>query len=151
MSITTENQPLIFLWCVLCGIIIGIIFDLFRVHRTFFKVSKIGVGIADFIFWLLSGFVALEFIIIFNNGILRVFEFIGIFVGAMLHILFLSKFFRKATIFLLKQLNRIARFILKIIFFPLVFIIKRLRKPFFAVIYGFKSGGKRFKRFAKKI
>ena len=151
MSITAENQPIVFLLCALCGIIIGIIFDLFRVHRTFFKVSKVSLVIADLIFWVLSGFVALEFIIWANNGVLRVFEFIGISVGAFVYLMFISKFFRKIATFVFRLLNILAKFVLKIILFPIVFIIKRLKKPFFAVVYGFKAGGKRFKRFAKKI
>ena len=151
MNITTENQAIIFFLCILCGTIISLIFDLFRIHRTFFKLSKLALALADALFWVIASFTCLHFIIMFNSGTLRLFQFTGFFIGALLYFTYLSKSFRKITTFLLALLNKTAIFILKVILLPLALFYKLLRKPFFAVLYGIKSSSKRLSRFAKKI
>jgi len=151
MDITTNSQAIIFLLCVLCGIVIGLVFDLFRVQRTFSNASKTSLAMSDIIFWLIASLLAIEFIVFFNNGVLRFFEFLGFALGALIYFSFLSKFFRKIISFLLKIMNWIAIILLRIIFFPLILIYKIFKKPYFTVIYGFKSSSKRLSRFAKKI
>ena len=151
MSITSQNQIIVFILCVFCGIIIGIIYDLFRIHRTFFKVTNSTVIIADCFFWLIASILSFQFIMLSNNGNLRLFEFLGFLAGFFIHFSFISKAFTKITVLLFKLLNKASKFILKIIFLPILFFIKVFRKPYFLLIYGFKANYKRLIRFSKKI
>ena len=151
MDITSQNQYIIFLMCFVCGIIIGIIYDFFRIHRIFLKSTKISVIIADSFFWLLASYTSLQFIMLFNNGILRFFEFLAILLGTIIYITYISKVFTKIIIFLLKLLNKFSKLFLKIIFFPILFLCKVLKKPYFLIIYGYKTNFQRLKRFSKKI
>jgi len=151
MEITSQNQILVFFMCVVCGLLIGTIYDLFRIHRTIFKPRKYSIILGDCFFWLLTSFVSLQFIISFNSGNLRLFEFLGIIIGVFLYLAYLSKFCSKIVVFLYKLLNKLARFLLKVVLFPLVFFIKKMKKPCFLLIYGFKANLGRLKRFSKKI
>ena len=73
-----ENQAYIFVMFILIGILIGLIFDIFRVSRQFFKTSNIITYIEDAVFWILIGLVLFISIFKLNNGELRAYIFLGV-------------------------------------------------------------------------
>ena len=73
------SQEQIFIFFFIIGIIIGIIFDIFRVLRKNIKTPDIITLIEDIIFFVLSGFLVLYSIIKLNNGEIRFYLFIAIF------------------------------------------------------------------------
>ena len=87
------NKLYIFLLFILTGIVIGIVFDIFRIFRRSFKTNDIITYVQDFLFWLVTGCILLFSIFTFNNGGLRGDIFIGIILGVLLHLLLLSKYF----------------------------------------------------------
>ena len=121
------NQLYIFLCFFLTGIVIGILFDIFRILRRSFKTWDIVTYIQDFIFWILSGVILLYSIFTFNNGELRAFVFIGILLGITLYILLISKYFIKIAV-------KIILIIKKILFYPINFIKKHIIKPIYKII-----------------
>ena len=121
------NQLYIFLCFFLTGIVIGILFDIFRILRRSFKTWDIVTYIQDFIFWILSGVILLYSIFTFNNGELRAFVFVGILLGVTLYILLISKFFIKIAV-------KIILIIKKILFYPINFIKKHIIKPIYKII-----------------
>ena len=86
------NQANLFLIFTIDGIIIGVLFDIFRILRKSFKTSDIVTYIEDIIFWILTGFIILYSIFVFNNGQLRLFMFLGIILGAFIYMLFISSY-----------------------------------------------------------
>ena len=79
------SQEQIFIFFFIIGIIIGIIFDIFRVIRKSFKTSDLLTFIEDFIF------LGLIFSIIkLNGGEVRFYLFLGIFVGILIYSLTIS-------------------------------------------------------------
>ena len=94
-----ENQAYLFLVFSLTGIIIGIIYDIFRVLRKSFKTSDIITYFEDILFWIITGILILYNIWFFNNGEIRIFMFLGILIGILIYILILSNITRK-TLFL---------------------------------------------------
>ena len=121
------NQLYIFLCFFLTGIVIGILFDIFRILRRSFKTWDIVTYIQDFIFWILTGAILLYSIFTFNNGELRAFVFIGILLGITLYILLISKYFIKIAV-------KIILIIKKILFYPINFIKKHIIKPIYKII-----------------
>ena len=121
------NQLYIFLCFFLTGIVIGILFDIFRILRRSFKTWDIVTYIQDFIFWILTGVILLYSIFTFNNGELRAFVFIGILLGITLYILLISKYFIKIAV-------KIILIIKKILFYPINFIKKHIIKPIYKII-----------------
>ena len=66
----------LFLIFTLDGILIGLLFDLFRILRKSFKTADVVTYIEDTIFWLLTGIIILYSIFKFSNGDLRAFIFV---------------------------------------------------------------------------
>ena len=111
---------------IIVGIIISLIFDAFRILRKAIKTTDIITYFEDVLFWIITMFIILISIFIFNNGELRLYIFIGMIVGIMFYLMFISKYIIKFGISFLKILNRI----INIAFKPFLFMIKILKKIF---------------------
>ena len=79
------NQAYLFFIFIINGIIIGMLFDFFRILRKSFKTSDFITYIEDSLFWVLTGVVILYSIFIFNNGEIRFFMFLGIILGLIIY------------------------------------------------------------------
>lgn len=62
---------------ILCGISIGILFDIFRILRKSFKTPDFVTYIEDAIFGIITGIFLIFIIFIFNNGELRFYIFLA--------------------------------------------------------------------------
>ena len=127
------NQASLFLIFVVNGVIIGLLFDIFRILRKSFKTSDMITIIEDILFWIITGTIILYSIFVFNNGEIRFFMFIGIFLGAMLYMLLISKYVIKVSVGIITVIKRIVSFIVKILIFPIQGMYKiiknTLKKP----------------------
>jgi len=120
-----HNQVYAFGIFILNGFLIGLLFDIFRILRKTFKTPNFITYIEDIIFWILSGIMLLYSIFKFNNGELRAFIFIGVFLGTMLYMLVFSKLLISISVYLI---NAIKKLINILIIIPIQFIIKILKK-----------------------
>lgn len=62
-----NNQAYTFIIFIINGIIIGLLFDCFRIIRKSFKTSDMITYIEDILFWIIAGIITLYFIFIYNN------------------------------------------------------------------------------------
>ena len=135
------NQAHLFLIFVINGILIGLLFDMFRISRKVIKTSNIITYIEDILFWILTGIIILYSIFVFNNGQLRFYMFLGIILGAICYLLFISSYVIKINV---KIIN--------IIFMPIKFIINLFRRIFMRpVTFLFINTRKIFTNFYCKI
>ena len=81
MNSSVYHQLFNLLVFVLTGILIGILFDIFRIMRRSFKTPDFVTYIEDIIFWILTGIVLLFTIFTFNNGEIRIYIFVSLLVG----------------------------------------------------------------------
>lgn len=127
MNISVYNQLLNLFIFTLTGIIIGILFDVFRIMRKSFKTPDFITYIEDVIFWILTGIILLFTIFTFNNGEIRIYLFIGLLLGLCFYILNLSKYFIKINVTIIK-------FFKKILYIPIHIILnftsKFIIRPF---------------------
>ena len=72
------NQTYLFIVFTIVGIIIGVLFDIFRILRKSFKTKDIVTYMEDILFWILTGIIILFSMYKFSNGELRFFMIIGI-------------------------------------------------------------------------
>ena len=135
------NQAHLFLIFVINGILIGLLFDMFRISRKVIKTSNFITYIEDILFWILTGIIILYSIFVFNNGQLRFYMFLGIILGAICYLLFISSY-----------VIRINVKIINIIFMPIKFIINLFRRIFMRpVTFLFINTRKIFTNFYCKI
>ena len=114
------SQEQIFIFFLIIGLIIGFLFDIFRVIRKVFKVPDSITIFQDIIFVTLSGILIINSIIKLNNGEVRFFLFIGICLGISMYSLTIGKI----CVIILYEFVKICK---KIILFPF-FCYKRIFK-----------------------
>lgn len=123
-----------FLLFMLTGIIISVIFDIFRISRKIFKTPDIITCIEDTLFWITAGLFTVYSIFAFNNGELRLYIFIGIFVGSILYMIFVSKYFIEINIFIISIIKKIISKIIDFLFIPIKFVFFTIKKFLFKPI-----------------
>lgn len=119
------NQAYIFLIFIINGLLIGILFDIFRILRKSFKTSDFITYMQDMLFWTLAGFLIIFSIYKFNSGEIRIFIFVGLLLGIIFYLLTISKYFITINV---KIINIISK-VFEIIFIcPIRFIFKVINK-----------------------
>ncbi len=128
------NQAYLFFIFTINGILIGLLFDFFRISRKVFKTNDVMTYIEDIIFWILAGAIMLYSIFVFNNGELRLFMFLGVILGAFLYMIFISSYVIKINVKIIEILMIPFKFIYKILhkilLKPVTFLIINIRKSF---------------------
>ena len=76
------NEIPIFLYCLRCGLIIGVAYDIFRIPRRI--QSAIVIGIADTLFGLFACAASAATLLYCDNGTIRMFSLFGIALGALI-------------------------------------------------------------------
>ena len=132
-----QNQAYLFLVFSLTGVIIGILFDFFRILRRIIKTSNFITYVEDILFWILTGFLILYNIWYFNNGEIRIYMFLGIILGVLIYMLTLSSI-------LIKIFSKLFRILINVLELPFKTIISVFRKLITAI-------EKIFVKFSKKI
>lgn len=144
------NQAYLFLVFTINGIIIGLLFDIFRILRRSFKTSDIVTYLQDILFWILTGFILLYSIFTFSNGEIRFYMFLGAFLGCLIYMLLFSKYFIKINVKIILILKKIIGKIISIIMFPIKIIMKFIKKIFFRPINFVTINIKKFKSNCQK-
>ncbi len=137
MSTVIQEETMIFLWSVLHGAAMTLLYDVLRALRRAFPHGLLAVSAEDFMYWLTAGFLTFCFAFQRTDGVVRAYVAVGIAIGAVLYHHSVSSGFVKALAWLLTQirrgcscvfrrLSRIFRAIAKILAKP---IAKILAKP----------------------
>ncbi len=84
------SQEQIFIFFFIIGIIIGIIFDVFRSIRKVIKSNNVITFIQDLLFIIISGNLIIYSIIKLNNGFIRFYIFLAITIGISIYFLTIS-------------------------------------------------------------
>lgn len=129
LSVTISNQAYVFLCCVLGGMIIAFIYDVFRIRRKAIRTSNIIVYFEDFIYWILVALVLFAVVYISNEGELRGYLIVGAIIGIILYSLLLSKIVMTVFLFALKLIYKFLVTVSGIIMFPIKIIFKLLKFP----------------------
>lgn len=132
-----QDQAYLFIVFSLTGVVIGILFDFFRILRRSFKTSNIITYVEDVLFWILTGVLILYNIWYFNNGEIRIYMFLGIIMGLLIYMLTLSNI-------IVSLFSKILKILIKILEIPFKTIISIFHKIITIII-------KIFKKFTKKI
>lgn len=128
------NQAYLFLVFTINGIIIGILFDIFRILRRSFKTTDLITYVEDILFWILTGFILLYSIFTFSNGEIRFYMFLAVFLGCLIYMIMFSKYFIKINVKIILIIKNILDKTISIIIYPIKIIFKILKKLFFKPI-----------------
>lgn len=102
-----HDQVYVFLWSILTGAILALIFDFFRLMRRKGNTKNYIVYIQDIIFWIIAMIIIIASAFITNDGELRGYMFIGYGIGAIFYLLIFSKTLLKALGIILDFIEKI--------------------------------------------
>ena len=122
------NQAYILYIFILTGILVGLLFDIFRVFRKSFKTSDFITIVEDVVFFILSSLLIIYTVFKFNNGELRSFVLMGIISGITIYLKVFSKTFIKVNVNIIESLKKIMKATFSIIIYPIKCLSKILKK-----------------------
>lgn len=108
MSLT--DQFYAFFIMLLCGLILGISFDIYRVSaRPLFRQRWI-LFIMDILYWVVSTFLIFRMLYVSNDGEIRLFVFLGVLLGAWGYFRYISSYIITIVESAIKMLRRLMIF-----------------------------------------
>ncbi|WP_273479667.1 spore cortex biosynthesis protein YabQ [Acetivibrio straminisolvens] len=127
--VSVSNQAYVFLNCVLGGMIVAFIYDIFRVRRKAIKSSNLIVYFEDFIYWIIVALILFAIIYRSNEGELRGYLILGIANGIVLYALLLSRIVMAVFLFAIRTIYKVAITFCGILLIPIRIILKILGVP----------------------
>ena len=131
LHVLTEMQ--IFLLSAACGIVAGLVYDLFRILRRVQKNGYAAVFLQDTLFWIVCAGLALWTVFFMNDGQLRFYEFFAMLLGLCLYLYGMSAWVVKLFVCLLRVLKKVLVTVLKLVLFPFLFLLRLFFRPFLRI------------------
>lgn len=149
-------QATLFLTTVIMGIIVGFIYDWFRVFRRIIKHSNIFIQIEDCIYWIFVSIATFVIMLNKNYGEIRAFLICGVFIGMVIYFNTISILFMKVSMAVVKTIKKVLVLFFNILITPFKLLFKLLSFPanlvkgFFVNTYlKNKKVLKKYKKYAK--
>ena len=112
------------------GLLIGLLFDFFRISRKAVKTADFITYVEDALFWILTGFIILYSIFTYNNGEIRLFMFLAVILGILIYLMFISKMILNISLSIINIVKKIFSIVFNIIKIPFQFFMKLIKKLF---------------------
>ncbi len=126
MEVSFLNEAVVFLITLAGGMIIGVVFDIYRIIKNGVYKNVIIYTLSDIVVWIVLSILAFETVFIANDAAVRWYEIVALLVGYILYAVTLSKYFLKSANVIIKIVKNIIITILK----PLKAVLKIISKPF---------------------
>ena len=125
MPLTITEQFNMIFFSLIAGIIIGVLFDIYRIGRGAYK-FKIIVIIQDVLFWIFAAIVVFTFLLYTDYAFLTVYVYSAIIFSMLFYIAFISKQFYNVEKKIVDLLYKIFRIISKRIGYILKLLLYKL-------------------------
>ena len=129
MNQVVSTQTLLFITCILIGVIMGMLYDLIRIFRKIIPHSNWSVQIEDAIYWVVCALTGFSILYMHNYGQIRFFVFIGIILGSVFYFCTFSIIFMKFATWLIDLIKHIIRTLVHILSIPIRWIISIIKIP----------------------
>lgn len=124
MAAFIYDEAKLFFACVLLGAALGLLYDIIRAIRIFFRHRDWLVDMEDLLFWIFTAWMVFRTLFFYNRGTLRGYAFLGLFLGFLVYTLTLSRiviwlaakiapFLHRGQVYLKKPFRFLARYIRK--------------------------------------
>lgn len=139
MSTFFNSQIGIFLIYLIAGVLICLLYDIFRALRKTVKTPDLVTYIEDTIFWILVAIFLIYLIFVLNSGEIRFFMLIAICLGGIVYYFTLSKYFMNISVHILTFVKIIVKKLLSILLIPLKLFLRINKKVKCIVCINFKK------------
>ena len=130
MLLSTTDQVFILLASVYGGLMLGLIFGLYRFVRGIFRFGRMVTFIGDMLFWAAALVVTLSIIYRSSSGLVRVYQLLGFGLGTMLYFYFLGEIVQTLLNGLAYLVKGLFYAFVKLIRGPLTVLSNILWKPY---------------------
>ncbi|MEG2670429.1 MAG: spore cortex biosynthesis protein YabQ [Oscillospiraceae bacterium] len=149
MNIQVDIQWKYFVWSIIAGLVIGVIYDLLRLRRRAVRTNDFWVNIEDVMFFVVCGAVFFLTAYFKNDGELRWHGFLGAIIGFVGYKLLCGDIIVESLLWFMGILKSAITFLIKIILLPVIFLFKLFKKPVTVVAWYAKKGVKQAKSTVK--
>lgn len=129
MMLSISEQVIVFLSTALCGMVIALVYDMFRIFRKAVRTGSIMTFVQDILYWIIASVIMFVTIYCSNDGELRGFLFLGAFLGVILYAFAFSRAIMNSSLFIIRVVTRIIKFVSFLISYPFRIVIKLLVMP----------------------
>ncbi len=136
--------------CVLWGMYLLIFYDVLRIIRRVFPRGAILVGIEDIIYWTISGLLIFRMMYQQNNGIIRGFAILGMFLGMLIYHNLVSQPLVELISGFLNKIKGAILYVIHLILKPFVFLGRGIGHGLAKVFKLFKKILINIQKFLKK-
>ncbi len=153
---TQSNQTVLFIFgiTILLGMGLGMLWDILKILSQKWRRFSFVPTLCDCIFWIVTTIAVFLTLVYINDGALRFFEMLGIFLGIILHFSAFSRLFRKFFLFFVNIFTKICIFLLTpvkiflkmfyrlfyiLCIIPVVYLLDKTKKLFNFVKYETKK------------
>lgn len=126
MSEVIGEEALFFGLSILVGMGLVLVYDVFRILRRVIRHGSILIGIEDILFWILCTITVFVLLYRENDGMLRLFTFIGIMVGMGIYYGLFSRFILRFFVWLLGGVLKGIQKGSTILFGPVIKIVRKV-------------------------
>lgn len=140
MKIPLNMQLMEFLYSALLGVILGVVYDVLAIIRSYIKGNKLINIVFDVLFWCMSLAAVLGFVMFFTKGALRMYVLLGNFFGIFIYKNTISPLFFSSVRIIIALVVKGLHFISRPIYAFCTWIYKICRK-----------GSERFGKVSHKI
>lgn len=129
MSTFVYYQLYVFLAAFYGGIVIGFMYDIYKIYRSMLKTKKFIAAIQDVLFWIAISIIVIFVLVYSNDGKVRGYSLIGFILGSLIYNLLLSRivvrtikgflnYIKKILYSIYKKIKRVCELLYKIIVYP---------------------------------
>ena len=151
MNVLINSQIGTFFIYFLAGVVICLLYDIFRAMRKTIKTSDFITYIEDTIFWLIVAIFLVYLIFVLDSGQIRFFMFLAICFGGIIYYFTLSKYFMNVSVKFLGLIKKILKKILTIFLIPIKIFLKINKKVKCIVCINLRNLKKNMSKKPKKI
>lgn len=146
MDFLPYSQEYMLVVSVMGGMLLGFIWDIYRLIRHYVKFGVVGTAAGDIAYWIISVYLSIQLIYDISYGNLRLFILMGFLLGALLYFYGISNYILKIFIFcidfILKLINKFISFMV----YPIKFLIGKIREILYPVKIKVEKGVNKAKR-----
>lgn len=136
---------------VMGGMLLGFMWDIYRLIRHFIKLGSVGTAIGDVVYWIISIYIGVQLIFDLSYGNVRFFILMGFVLGALLYFYGISKYILKIFIFMVNTILKLIKKLINLLIRPFKFIFNKIKIILHPVKLKYETSKKSMKKRYKFI
>jgi spore cortex biosynthesis protein YabQ len=115
-----RSQLATFIIMVVTGMVLGGMFDFYRIVRGVVRLRRIWASLADLLYWLLAAGVVFGALLLGNWGELRLYVFLGLLAGLIFYYRLLSKWTIRLIVAMLRLVQRLTMAVRLVLYYSIL-------------------------------